>query len=109
MAELMRFVNGNGRDGFDFKKLILTRKDYLRVVTQVFACGARLTGTAEEQSTAPALTQEISRDTADEDEPLEDLSERWRLHRVADPETPRKPCGSERGSSADAGGGSKAV
>jgi len=35
---------------------------------------------------------------SDEDEPPEDLRERWELHSVADPETPRKPCGSERGS-----------
>ena len=32
-----------------------------------------------------------------EDEPLSNLCERWNLHYVADPATPRKPCAAERG------------
>jgi hypothetical protein len=46
---------------------------------------------------------------ADEDESFEDLHERWRLHRVGDPETHRKPCGRERDSSAAPGAEDKAV
>lgn len=68
-----------------------------------------VTGTAEEQTAAAALARELWGESAAEDEPLEDLSERRRLRHIADPETPRKPCAAELGSSADAGAGGKAV
>lgn len=72
------------------------------------ACKKRMKDPTQPRRAGP-VAQEPREERLGENEFLEDLSERARLHRVADPETPRKPWAAELGSWADAGAGDKTV
>jgi hypothetical protein len=56
---------------------------------------------AEENKRQLTLAAALSKAGLPTDEPTKDLRERWKLHYIGDPETPRKPCAGERGSQAD--------